>query len=98
LSDLISVLIVVQTMTQFAAQCIAVILLRRKAVTEPGSFRMPFFPLPALIALGGWLYILVSSKPAHIAIGAAMAITGTAVYLLQARRTREWPFQVHDEI
>jgi amino acid transporter len=94
LSDLISVLIVVQTMTQFAAQCIAVILLRRRAVAEPGSFRMPFYPLPALIALVGWLYILVSSKPAHIAIGAAMAITGSTIYLLQARKKQEWPFQV----
>jgi amino acid transporter len=98
LSDLISVLIVVQTMTQFAAQCVAVILLRRKGIGEPGSFRMPFFPLPALIALVGWLYIVVSSKPAHIAIGGAMATTGAAVFLLQARKKQEWPFPAQDEI
>lgn len=98
LSDLISVLIVVQTMTQFAAQCVAVILLRRKAIAAPGSFRMPFFPVPAVIALVGWLYIVVSSKPAHIAIGGVMAITGAAIYLLQARNKQEWPFQTHDPI
>jgi amino acid transporter len=93
LSDLIAVLIVVQTMFQFAAQCIAVILLRRSALVPQDRFRMPLFPLPALIALAGWIYITVTSKPAHIAIGAAMFAAGSAVYLVQARRRNQWPFQ-----
>jgi amino acid transporter len=93
LADLIAVLIVVQTMFQFAAQCVAVILLRRAAPAAPQCFRMPLFPLPAVIALAGWIYITVTSKPAHIAIGALMFAAGTAVYLLQARRQGNWPFQ-----
>ncbi len=92
LSDLISALIVVQTMFQFAAQCVAVILLRRKAVAAPGSFRMPLYPLPALVALAGWSYIVLSSNPRYIAIGLIMAVIGGAIYLLQARQKREWPF------
>jgi amino acid transporter len=98
LADLISVLIVVQTMFQFAAQCIAVILLRRKAVGTPDTFRMPLYPLPALIALCGWLYIVISSKPTHIAIGLATAAIGAGVYLLQAKQKLEWPFHQHDEL
>ncbi len=97
LPDLISVLIVVQTMTQFAAQCIAVILLRRRAFATPDSFRMPLFPLPAVIALLGWLYIVLSSKALHIAIGAAMALTGMGAYRLLTRSKQEWPLKVHDE-
>lgn len=97
LADLISILIVVQTMTQFAAQCIAVILLRKKQIATSDSFRMPLYPLPALIALLGWIYIVVSSKIAHIAIGAVMAAAGTTVFLFLARSKREWPFQVHHE-
>jgi hypothetical protein len=54
---------------------------------------MPLFPLPALIALAGWIYITVTSKPAHIAIGVVMFSAGTAVYLIQARRRSQWPFQ-----
>ena len=92
LADLISVLIVIQTMIQFAAQCVAVILLRRRSVAAPGAFRMPLYPLPAIVALAGWIYIVLSSNPAYIAIGFAMAVTGAAVYLLQARRKNEWPF------
>ncbi len=98
LADLISVLIVVQTMFQFAAQCIAVILLRRKAVGTPDTFRMPLYPLPALIALCGWSYIVISSKPTHIAIGLATAAIGAGVYLLQAKQKLEWPFHQHDEL
>jgi amino acid transporter len=93
LANLIAVLIVVQTMFQFAAQCVAVILLRRAAPAATQRFRMPLFPLPALVARAGWIYITVTSKPAHIAIGAAMFAAGTAVYLLQARRQGNWPFQ-----
>jgi amino acid transporter len=92
LSNLISVLIVVQTMTQFAAQCVAVMVLRRKGIATNDSFRMPLFPLPAVVALLGWIYIVVTSKPLHIAIGAAMALTGTGAYLLMARSKRDWPF------
>src|SRR5262249_52794013 len=91
LADLISVLIVVQTMFQFAAQCIAVMLIRR---TNTGAqrFRMPLYPLPALVALAGWIYITVTSKPAHIATGVLMFLAGTGVYLMQARRRSQWPF------
>src|SRR5262249_41437317 len=71
LADLIAVLIVVQTMFQFAAQCIAVMLIRRTH-TAADRFRMPLFPLPALVALVGWIYITVTSKAAHIAIGVLM--------------------------
>ena len=97
LSNLISVLIVVQTMTQFAAQCVAVMILRRRRIATADSFRMPLFPLPAVIALLGWIYIVLSSNPLHIAIGGAMAVTGTGAYLLLARSTRHWPFKVQDE-
>jgi amino acid transporter len=91
LADLISVLIVVQTMFQFAAQCIAVMLIRRTNTVER-RFRMPLYPIPALVALAGWIYITVTSKPAHIATGALMFLAGTGVYLVQARRRSQWPF------
>ena len=54
LSDLINLLIVVQTMLQFMLQCVAVIVLRKRGIGGSEAFRMPFFPLPALIALAGF--------------------------------------------
>ncbi len=95
LADLISVLIVVQTMFQFAAQCVAVVLLRRRGEPVPGGYRMPLYPLPALVALLGWIYIVLSGKPLHIFIGVAMAAVGAGFFLLQAKRREEWPFNAH---
>ncbi len=98
LADLISVLIVVQTMFQFAAQCVAVMLLRRRGDRLAGNYRMPLYPLPAVVALLGWIYIVVSGRPLHIAIGVAMAAIGAGFYLLQAKHREEWPFQVHETL
>jgi len=97
LADLIAVLIVVQTMLQFAAQCVAVISLRRRHIAPRDAFRMPFYPLPAIIALMGWLYIVASSNPVDIAIGFVMAAIGVTIYLLQARQKNEWPFDPYEK-
>jgi hypothetical protein len=59
---------------------------------------MPLYPLPAIVALAGWLYIILSSKSLHILFGLAMALIGTTVYLLQARGKQEWPFEAHEPI
>jgi amino acid transporter len=98
LANLISVLIVVQTMTQFIPQCIAAIRLHRKNQPLREVFRMPFFPLPAIVALAGWSYIVLSSKMLHVFIGIAMSVLGAAVYLLQASKRQEWPFHAHERI
>ena len=75
LAELINTLIVVQTMQQFNAQCVAaVFLLRRGFHNNPLSYRIPLFPLPALVALGGWIYIVVTSGTRYIGIGALLIV------------------------
>lgn len=91
LSELIKVLIVVQAILQFAAQCVAVGFLRRRT-DSAGVYRMPFYPAPAAIALAGWFYIAFSSGMRYVAIGLGTAATGAGIYLLKAKHAREWPF------
>lgn len=94
LESLIAALMVVQTIVQFIAQCIAVMLLRHNDISpQPGLFRMPLYPLPALIALLGWVYIVTTSELRYIALGFILAIAGAAIYLVQASRQGEWPFR-----
>jgi amino acid transporter len=92
LGELIKVLIVVQALFQFAAQCIAVELLRRRNRGATESYRMPLYPFPAAIALAGWIYIAFSSGFEYVAIGLATVGAGAAVYLLKAKSERGWPF------
>jgi amino acid transporter len=92
LEQLIKELIILQILTWFAAQCVAVVLIRklRKEIRRP--FSMPLYPIPVLAALGGWLYILIASEQQYVWAGLAMVVVGTGAYLWRARRLREWPF------
>jgi len=93
LSELIRVLIVVQAMFQFAAQCVALALMRKRGIAAPDVYRMPFYPLPAVIALLGWIYIVLSSGARDISIGLSMAAAGFGVYFIKAKYGGEWPFE-----
>ena len=96
LESLITALIVTQTLLQFAAQCIAVIVLRKqnREASESGAdvYRMPLFPLPALVALAGWTYIVVTSGVRYMAVAVLFLLVGVAVFLFRARQQSEWPF------
>jgi hypothetical protein len=56
---------------------------------------MWLYPIPALLAIGGFLHILVMRKNflREVVFAAVILITGLALYLLRARHNREWPFQ-----
>ena len=92
LEDLISALLIIQILTQFIAQCVCVILIRkyRKDIRRP--FAMYLYPMPVVVALAGWLFILVSSEMRFIAGGLLTVTAATGAYLWRARSRREWPF------
>jgi amino acid transporter len=94
LADLINYMLVFQIMLQFIAQCVAVFLLRKKRRDIPRPFSMPFYPLPAVVALVGWTYILLASGWKYIESGLALTAVGTLAYLWKARRNRSWPFEM----
>jgi amino acid transporter len=92
LEALIKALIVIQIITQFAAQCVAVILIRRYRRNIKRPFSMPLYPLPVLIALAGWIFILSSSGAGYVLSGFALLGFGIAAYLWRAYRKTEWPW------
>jgi amino acid transporter len=95
LSTLISLVIVIQTMVQFLAQCVAVVLLRGRHTEENNAtFLMPLYPLPAVIAFIGWLLILVSSGARNIFIAFALTLVGVTVFLYKSRHEQRWPFEI----
>ncbi|RUL77765.1 APC family permease [Dyella choica] len=92
LDDLIASLIVIQIMFQYLAQCLAIVLLRRRQPRNPDTFRMPLYPLPLLISVFGWLYIVCTSPGRHVLAGLATMLGGTLVYAIDAWRKQAWPF------
>ncbi len=63
---------------QSVAQILALFVLRTRGVRAP--YRMWLFPIPALLALGGWLYVFASSGTNAILFGIASLVTGAVVY------------------
>ncbi len=92
LGALIKSLVVLQILTQFMAQCIGVALIRRYRPAIRRQFSMWLYPIPAVVALLGWMFILASSGAPYIAAGSGAVVVGCAVFLLRAQKRREWPF------
>jgi amino acid transporter len=93
LDQLIKGLIVIQIVTQFVAQCYALVLIRKNRPDIERPFRMPLYPLPVLLAAFGWLYILYESGWIYIGAGVGLVLLGTGVYLLRAKHLKQWPFE-----
>ena len=57
-------------------------------------FRIPLYPLPPLAAMAGFAFILVNRSHAlgGLAVAAAIACSGTLIYLVRARKLGQWPF------
>lgn len=99
LEEIITALILARLLIQFVGQIVALFVLRRFRPEVALPFRMWLYPLPAVLALAGWLYVFCSPlgqpggwKYAAYALGTIAA--GLAVFLVSARRQREWPFQL----
>ncbi len=94
LATLIKALLVVQIMTQFVTQCLAVILIRQRRPDIQRPFSMWLYPVPALIASLGWIFILVSSGPWYVAAGLGFIAVAAVAFLYRAHRHRQWPRRI----
>jgi len=94
LADIIAALVVIRILLQFIVQAVGVMVLRRTRPDLPRPFRMWLYPLPALLAIVGFLYILLARKDflREIKYAAVVLIAGLMVYLLRAWQRKEWPF------
>jgi len=94
LVDVIAALVVIRIMVQFLAQTIGVIVLRIRKPDLYRPFRMWLYPLPALLAFAGFIYVLVSRQnfQKEVRYALVLLIAGLAIYLTRSWRRREWPF------
>ncbi len=61
LSDVISAILAMRIMIQFIGQGIGLLILRRKRNKDFFPWRMPLYPVPVLLAIAIWLFILIST-------------------------------------
>ena len=87
-------LVITRILLQFFLQQAGVILLRIRRPDLPRPFRMPLYPLPPFAAILGFGFLLIYRAHAfkELAVAAAIAVSGTLLYLIRARRLGQWPF------
>jgi amino acid transporter len=94
LSDVISALVVIRIAIQFLVQAIGLLILRARRPEAPRPFRMWLYPLPALMAIAGFLFVLVERQNfgKELRYAVAIVITGLLIFIVRAWARREWPF------
>jgi amino acid transporter len=87
-------LVITRILLQFFLQQVGVMLLRVQRPELARPFRMPLYPLPPLVAIGGFIFMLANRSHAldGLAVAAGIAVSGTLIYLYRARRLGQWPF------
>ncbi len=94
LKDAIAALVVIRLVLQFLVQAIGSIVLRIRQPEMPRPFRMWLYPLPAVLASAGFLYILFArpnwQKEMRYAV--VILVTGVTIYLVRAWKDHAWPF------
>jgi amino acid transporter len=89
LREVIVGLMAIRILIEFVAQAVAIFALQRKGMHFP--FRMWLYPLPALAAIGMWLWLFLATGW-FILIGLGVLLLGLVVYLIRARVLEEFPF------
>ena len=94
LGTVIDALIVTRILVQFMGQVVGLILLRRRAPDMPRPYRMWLYPLPALVALLGWIFVFATTQLEVILFGVGVLALGCVAFLVWSWRTARWPFGV----
>jgi len=94
LADVISALVVIRILLQFLLQAIGLIVLRIRRPEMLRPFRMWLYPVPALLAIIGFAYIVTKRPDAlkEIRYAAVVLLAGLILYFVRAWRNRDWPF------
>jgi amino acid transporter len=102
LQDVIAALVVIRIMVQFLMQVIGLLLLRARRPDFARPFRMYFYPIPAVLAALGFIYILYARPNLkEIKFGIGIAFVGIILFLARSWQRKEWPFSrgpAHDPV
>jgi amino acid transporter len=95
LADVIAALVVIRILLQFIVQAVGVMVLRKRRPDMPRPFRMWLYPVPALLAIVGFLFVLISRKnfQREIRYAVAILIAGLIIYFVRSWKRKEWPFE-----
>ena len=94
LADVIAAMVVIRILVQFLAQITGLLVLRRMQPEMPRPFKMWLYPLPAIVAILGFLYVLFMRPnfQKEIKYAAVLIVIGLIIYLVRSYKRKEFPF------
>ncbi len=92
LPEVIVSLVATRVLLQYLPQAVGFFVLRFKQPHMMRPFKMWFYPIPGIISLLGWIYILATSAHGALVFALVIFALGTAAYMARARKRGEWPF------
>ncbi len=94
LADIIKALVVIRILLQFLVQGIGLLWLRYRRPDFARPFRMWLYPIPALAAIAGFIFILFGRQnfQRELKLALVILVAGLTVYLIRAFRSHDWPF------
>ena len=92
LGKVISAILAMRIIVQFIGQAIGLLLLRSKKSDIQFPYKMPLFPVPVILAISMWIFILISTGSTLMEWGLFIIGLGTIVYFIKAKVKTEWPF------
>jgi amino acid transporter len=80
LSVLVEAAVTIRIPMQFISQIVALHVVRKTRPDVKLPFRMWLYPLPALVALLGWVFLLVTSDTRHLQVVCAVLVSGCLAF------------------
>ena len=92
MGEVISAILAMRIIIQFIGQAIGVVLLRKRNGKQHLKYRMPFYPMPVILAIIMWLLIFYATGFTIVKTFLLVLVSGLIVYIIKARVSGDWPF------
>jgi amino acid transporter len=83
LGEVISAIVVMRIMIQFVSQAVGVIRWHYRSPHEERPYRMPMFPVPAILSILCWLFVFCMSEWQFIAFALGIIVLGVALFYVK---------------
>lgn len=95
MSEVISAILAMRILVQFIGQTVGLILWHRnRKNTHSLPYRMPLFPLPAILSIVIWLFVFYFTGLKFILGASSVIVVGGFAYFLWAKMKGDWPWKV----
>ncbi|MEO6722978.1 MAG: APC family permease [Ferruginibacter sp.] len=86
-------ILAMRIMVQFVGQAVGVTLLRKRKGVSGLPYKMPLYPLPVILAIAMWLFILYATGPTIIEYFLIVFGSGLVIYFILAKIRGQWPYK-----